>query len=257
MSVAEEILEMYPSIKADLFETLGWKVDFRPIVQIDKEGDILKKTTGSKMFVAYAVPKENLIVLDSSRVYAKPFSLESTLKHELCHLLLHRNIEGLPRWFDEGVCQWASGGIWELMAEDSERTLHKATLTGRLMGIEKLSSFPPDDLTLAYEESKSIVEYINREFDKQGILQVLNYLKEGYSLDESFQRGLSISTSELEVKWRGYLKRKYTWGSYLSHNLYGILFLIAALATTFGFIRMLKKKREYKDKNEEDDIEYK
>lgn len=253
--VAEEVVKMYPSIKRELTETLEWEVDFRPVVFLDKGGDTLKKTTKSDMFVAYAVPEKNFIVLDTLRVYAKPFSLESTLKHELCHLLLHRNIERLPRWFDEGVCQWASGGIAELLAEGGSETLHKATVTGKLIGIRELDRFPPDALILAYEESKSIVEYIDSEYGKQGILQVLKYLKEGYSLEDSFRRGLSVTTSELEGKWHTYLKRKHTWFSYLSRNLYEILFLVAALATMVGFMRMIKRKRKYLDETEEDDIE--
>lgn len=254
--VANEIAEVYSSIKGDLTETLGWEVDFRPTVIIDREGDILKKSTRSDMFIAYAIPKENLILLDTSKVYAKPFSLESTLKHELCHLLLHRNIERLPRWLDEGICQWVSGGIAELLAEDNKRVLQKATVSGNLIGIEELNSFPPDALILAYEESKSIVEYIEKEFGRQGILQVLKYLKEGYPLDDSLRRALSVTTSELEMKWHAHLKRKYTWISYLTRNLYEILFLIAALATILGFMRMLKRKKKYTDETEEEDIEH-
>lgn len=254
--VAKEVTEVYSSIKRDLTKTLGWEVDFRPTVILDSKGDILKKSTRSDMFVAYAIPEENIIILDTSKVYAKPFSLESTLKHELCHLLLHREIERLPRWIDEGICQWVSGGIAELLAEDNKRTLQKATVSGNLVGIKELGSFPPDALILAYEESKSIVEYIEKEFGKQGILQVLKYLKEGYSLDDSLQRALSVTTSELEMKWHAYLKREYTWISYLTRNLYEILFLIAALATILGFMRMLKRKKKYADETEEEYIEH-
>lgn len=247
---AEEVAKVFPSIKSELTETLGLKVDFRPVVFLDKGGETIRKTTGSDMFVAYAVPEMNLIVLDTSKVYAKPFSLKSTLKHELCHLLLHSIIETLPRWFEEGICQWASEGIAELLVEGNEKALQKATVSGRLISIRDLHRFPPDNLILAYEESKSIIEYIEKEFGRQGILRVLENLKEGYSLDKSLQRGISITTSELEVQWQAYLKRKHTWFSYLSRNIYGILFLIGALATVFGFMRLLKRKKEYVDEEE-------
>ncbi len=254
--VAKEVAEVYSSIKGDLTEALGWEVDFRPTVLLDKGGEVLKRTAKSDKFVAYAVPERNLILLDTSKVYAKPFSLESTLKHELCHLLLHRNIERLPMWLDEGICQWVSGGIAELLAEDNKRVLQKATVSGNLIGIEELNSFPPDALILAYEESKSIVEYIEKEFGRQGILQVLKYLKEGYPLDDSLQRALSVTTSELEMKWHAHLKREHTWIFYLTRNIYEILFLIAALATILGFMRMLKRKKKYTDETEEEDIEH-
>jgi hypothetical protein len=220
---AEEVAKVYPSVKSELAENLGWGVDFRPTVLLDRGGETIRRNTGSDMFVAYAVPQRNLIVLDTSRVYAKPFSLESTLKHELCHLLIHRNIERLPRWLDEGVCQWASGGIAEFMTEDGKRALHNATVSGRLIGIRELVRFPPEDIILAYEESKSIIEYIESEFGKRGILQILEYMKEGYSLDDSLQKGLSVTTSELDEKWQVYLKKRRGWFLYLSRNLYEIL----------------------------------
>jgi hypothetical protein len=251
---AEEVAKVYPSVKSELAENLEWKVDFMPTVLLDRGGETIKRNTGSDIFVAYAVPQRNLIVLDTSRVYAKPFSLKSTLKHELCHLLIHRNIERLPRWLDEGVCQWASGGIAEFMTEDGKRALQNATVSGRLIGIRELVRFPPEDIILAYEESKSIVEYIESEFGKRGILQILAYLKEGYSLDDSIQKGLAVTTSELDEKWQAYLKKRRGWFSYLSHNLYGILFFIAALATVYGFMRMLKKKKEHIDEPEDEDI---
>jgi hypothetical protein len=251
---AEEVVKVYPSVKSELTENLGWGVDFRPTVLLDRGGETIKRNTGSDIFVAYAVPPKNLIVLVTSRVYAKPFSLESTLKHELCHLLIHRNIERLPRWLDEGVCQWVSGGISEFMAEDGKRALQNAAVSGRLISIRELVRFPPEDIILAYEESKSIVEYIEKEFGKQGVLQILAYMKEGYSIDDSLQKGLSVTTSELDEKWQAYLKKRRGWFPYLSRNLYGILFFFAALITVYGFIRMLKKKKEQIDEPEDEDI---
>src|SRR4030042_6325866 len=68
---AEEVAKVYPSIKSELVEYLGWRVDFRPTVLLDRGGETIKRNTGSDIFVAYAVPQRNLIVLDPSRVYAK------------------------------------------------------------------------------------------------------------------------------------------------------------------------------------------
>jgi uncharacterized protein YqgQ len=250
-NVAEEVEKLYPVVKEELVDKLKWDVDFRPEVVLVKDKDVMMRMTGGDLIVAFAMPDRNLIVLDTSRVYTKPFTLEATLKHELCHLLLHSNIESekLPRWLDEGVCQWASGGVAELMANDGDKALAKATISDRLISLENLRSFPRDDksLLLAYEESKSLVEYIVNEYGEQGILQILRYLKVGYSTDDAIRKSLSVVTPELEMKWVAYLKRKYTWFSYLSHNLYTILFFLAALVTMYGFLMILKKKRAYVD----------
>jgi hypothetical protein len=258
-TVAKDVVKIYPAVKADLVATLDWKVDVIPDVILVKDKSTLRRMVGSDIIIAFAIPERNLIVLDTSRVYTRPFTLEATLKHELCHILLHSNIknERLPRWLDEGVCQWASGGIAELIADDGNRALTKATISDSVISIGDLIRFPRDEksLLLAYEESKSIVEYIVSEYGKQGILQILKYLKEGHSMDDSIQKSLSVSTSELEIKWLAYLKRKHTWFSYLSYNIYTILFSLAAVITVYGFIRLLKKKRAYVDEDEEKDRE--
>ena len=251
---AVEVAKVYPLVKSELTENLGWSVDFKPTVLLDRGGETIKRNTGSDIFVAYAVPQRNLIVLDTSRVYAKHFSLESTLKHELCHLIIHRNIERPPRWLDEGVCQWASGGIAEFMTEDGKRALQNAAVSGSLISIRELFRFPPENIILAYEESKSIIEYIEKEFGKQGVLRILAYMKKGHSLDDSLQKGLSFITLELDEKWQAYLKKERRWFPYLSSNLYGILFFFAALITVYGFMRMLKKKKEQVDEPEDEDI---
>ena len=254
-NIAQEVTKVYPTVRADLAETFRWEVVFRPEVVLVNNRVNFRKMVGNDIIVAFAIPNQNLIVLDTSRVYTKPFTLESTLKHELCHILLHHNIESerLPRWLDEGVCQWASGGIAELMASDEDRVIAKASMSERLIKIGELERFPLDErsLILAYQESKSIVEYIVSEFGKQGILNVLEYLKEGYSVEDSIQKGLSISLFELEKNWHAHLRRKHTWFSYFSNNLYTILFFIAALVTVYGFIRLLKKKKAYVDEDEE------
>jgi hypothetical protein len=252
--IAKEVEKVYPDIKSELVGTLKWEVDFRPEIILVKDKDAFRRMTGSNIVVAFAVPDKNLIVLDTSRVYAKPFSLESTLRHELCHVLLHRNIESknLPRWLDEGICQWASGGIAELITDSGERALEKSAVSDSMISIGSLTRFPNDEksLVLAYEESKSFVEYIVSEYREQGVLQVLEYLKQGYSTDDSISKGLLVSTSELENKWIAHLKRRHTWFSYVSQHIYTILFFLAALATVYGFIRILKKKRAYVDEEE-------
>jgi Peptidase MA superfamily len=256
-SIAREVDRMYPSLKNELSEVLQKEADFIPEVVLIKTTESFRKIVGSDMILGFAEPDRNLIVLDTSKVYTKPFTLETTLKHELCHLVLHRGIEreNLPRWLDEGVCQWASGGIDELMAGGNENALSNATLSGKLMDIRKLDRFPNDDasLVLAYEESKSFVEYIVSEYGKQGLLGMLAYLREGSSVNESIEKSLSINIVELENNWRAYLKRKYTWFSYLGNNIYTVIFAIAALITVYGFIRLLKKKRAYRDDDEGED----
>jgi hypothetical protein len=251
MPVAREIADIYPAVSSELSRTFRWEIDFRPEIILARDRNTFRKMVGSDSILAFAVPERNLIVLDTSRVYTKPFTLRTTLKHELCHLVLHRNIQGdrLPRWLDEGICQWASGGLAELMVEDPDNALAQAAASDRLIPLRELERFPDEDksLLLAYEESKSFVEYIISKSGEEGLLQAMGHFKEGNLLDEAIQRSFSMSLDDLEQDWQARLKRKYTWFYYLSSNLYTILFVLAALITVYGFIRLLKKKRAYKE----------
>lgn len=252
--IAKEVAKFYPFVRTELETTIGWNVDFRPIVIILKDRNTFKRMTSSDLIIALAIPKRNLIIIDSSRVYTKPFTLRTTVKHELCHLLLHRYIEDLPRWIDEGVCQWISEGLAEIMICNNEDILTKAVMTGRLIKLHDLKRFPNDEkaLLLSYEQSKNIVEYIIEEFGKSGLLSLLESLKDGDKLEDAIWKNFSLTISELEKKWHIDLKRKHTIFYYFSQNVYLILFLLGGLITIYGFIKLYKRKKAYVDENEED-----
>ena len=256
-NAAREVLKEYPGIRAELMRDLGWQTDFRPEIVLVKDRASFRKGVESDLVAALAVPQEDLIVIDYSRMNVHPFTLGATLKHELCHLELHHHIAGgkLPRWLDEGICQWVTGGLAEIMTDGSRSMLREAALSNRLMSIERLAErFPTDgrDLLLAYEESRSIVEYIKKEFGVPGLQRILEQMGRGDTLENAVIESILISPDELERRWRSSLAGRTWWLSSLGDHLYEILFLCAALITIFGFFRVLKKKREYKDEDEED-----
>ncbi len=253
---AQEVNAIYPTIKAELENTFRWKLDFRPTVMIIKDRSAFQRMAVSNLIVAYAVPKRNLIVIDYSKMNTHPFSIRVTLKHELCHLLLHHHIrEGtLPKWLDEGIAQWVSGGIAEILMGGKGAALKQASLSGTFISMRDLTkTFPREDksLLLAYEETKSIVEFIVSEFGVIGIRKVVNHLRDGDAIEGAIVKGFSIPLDELEKRWHGSLRTRITWFTYFSNNLYPILFFLAGLVTVYGFIRFLTRKRAYRDEEEE------
>lgn len=254
-NAASEALKLYPDIRADLAKDLGWKSDLRPEIILVKDTAAFRRTSESDLVVAQALPRENLIVIDYSRMNVQPFTLGSTLKHELCHLELHRNIANLPRWFDEGVCQWVTGDLSEIMNTGGQSIFREAALSNRLISLDGLTQrFPTDgrDLILAYEESKSVIEYIKKEFGNAGVRDILAHMSKGNDLESAIRKSLSISQDELERRWRASMTTKTSWFSYVGDNLYEILFVLAALITFYGFLRVLKRKREYKEEEEDE-----
>jgi hypothetical protein len=248
--VANEAVNLFPSIKNDLESRMNWTLDFRPTLVLTNNRERFEEITGSKVVVAYAVPQRDLMVIDCTKMNTAPFSLGTIIKHELCHLFLHSQVKNgrLPRWLDEGISQMASDGIAEIMMGRNGSILDKAVLSKKLLPMQRLNqSFPGDEesLLLAYEESKSFVEFINHEFGQEGIQDLLGNLRAGSNIEGAVLKSFSVPFYELERRWHMHLKKQITWFTYLANNLYMILFFVAALITVAGFVRMLIKKRRY------------
>jgi hypothetical protein len=107
-------------------------------------------------------------------------------------------------------------------------------------------------MLLAYEESKSIVEYIRKVFGVSALRSILENMSRGDDLEDAVLKSLLISLEELEKRWRSSLAERSSWVSYFRDNLYEVLFLSAALITICGFLKVLKRKREYKDDEDEE-----
>jgi hypothetical protein len=258
-NAAKEIVRLFPAVKEELAKQLHWEVRFRPEVVLIKDNGTFKMVARSEMIVAFADPERQLIVIDYSRMGVHPFDLDVTFKHELCHLLLHAHIpEGLPRWFDEGVCQWVTGGLAEILTDDRRPVLKEAALTGRLLRFEDLSVYFPEDrygLVLAYEQSRSFVEYIAETYGTPRLLQLLNALKDGSTMDDAVQKNLGLATGELERTWASHLSERVTWLIYLSDNLYEILFLFASLITIIAAVKIIARRLRRGAYREQDDGE--
>ena len=251
---AEVVAEGYGALKLELETILGWKVDFVPVVILVQERNDFQAITGSSLVVAVAAPDKNLIIIDYSRMNTYPFSLGTTLKHELCHLVLHHAITGgnLPAWLDEGIAQWVSDGLAEILSDGRGSVLEAAVLANNQIALSNLTKgFPTDreSLPLAYEESKSLVDYMVTEFGRTRMLSMLQYLKEGDGVDAAAMRGLGISMGELESRWHDHLRTKSSWFPYVTSNLAEILLFLAALLTIAAFLRLIITKRRYRDED--------
>ncbi len=258
-TVADDVVRLYPKLRRELEGFLGWNFDINPRVVLISQHRRFQELSGHKNFVAYAIPQKNLVVIDYTRMNMRPFTLEITLKHELCHLFLHRyvNNRNLPKWLDEGVCQWVSDGIGELYIDKNWSGLDAAVMAGRVIPFRRLGDYFPRDrasLTLAYEQSKSFINYIDRQYGYGALLEILAFLKNGESIDYAVMGSLDVSLEQLEKEWLAQLDTTPRWLIFLASHIYAILFFLAAIMTMFGFIRLLiKRRRIYREWEEEDD----
>lgn len=249
--------EIYPDIKKDLEKVIGWEVDFYPTIYLVKDHEHFLRMSGHPLVVGFAVPEEMLIAIDYSKMLSKPFSISSLMKHELCHLLLHKNIheKNLPKWLDEGVAQWVSDGLADIIMADYS-FIDRAIVTERLIPFKYLNQrFPGDNetLILSYAQSKSLVEYMANEYETNGIRDLLNSLRSGNDMESAVRETFFISFDELEKNWYSAMKKKVTWLTILIRNLYEILFFLAAISLIVAYVKIVIRKRAMRDY--EDDLE--
>ena len=257
-SAAREIIRIYPEIKLELEELFEWGLGIRAEVLLVGDSRTFQKIADNSLFVAFAVPEKNLIVIDYSRMNIQPFTLNITLKHELCHLLLHQHIrrEDLPKWLDEGICQWVSDGIGELFVNQNLSGLDAAVMAGSVIPFDKLTNYFPRDkgsLILAYEQSKSVIDYIERQYGNQAVLNLLDLLKNGDAVEDAVMGSLGISFERLEKQWIDHMEKTPRWLVFFANNIYGILFFLAGLLTFVGFVRLVRRRKKVYQEWDEDD----
>jgi hypothetical protein len=255
---ARYALRTYVDSKQALQTLFQWPVSFRPTLVLINDQQQFRQMAGHPLVIAYALPAENVMVIDHTRMTTRPLHLQATIKHELCHLLLHYHIKGrqLPRWFEEGVCQWASDGVADIILDTRQKRLPAAILSGRYAQLANLThAFPRDNngFILAYEQSKSIVEYISRTYGQQSVIDLLELLRQGNAFEPAVQIRFAISFDQLEAQWREHLQKNITWFTYFSIHLYEILFVSAALLTILAYILRVLRKKAYADQVEDSD----
>lgn len=253
---AQQVRRDFPFVKQELESLFHWSLNFRPTVVLVKDQKKFRQLAGHELVVAYALPGKNVVAIDYTKMNTSPFTLHTIFKHELCHILLHHQIKGdnLPRWMDEGVCQWASDGLADILIDPTRSLLPAALLSESDFDLAKLAhGFPQDNsgLILAYEQSKSVVEFMSRRYGAQGVRDLLGMLQQGADLESAFEKRFSISFESFEEQWRDDLKTNLNWFSYLAAHLYEVLFVSAALLTIFAFIRRLFKKKAYEKDGDE------
>ncbi len=254
---AEEVFRLLPDINSEIEMKLDMDIDFEFEIVLFRDRSNFLRLTDNNQYSAFAVPDTNLIFIDLSQMKVHPLNLRLIVIHELCHLTLHRyiNEDNLPRWLDEGISQWVSGGTYELIDLINSDVLKKAYLSKTLLSFYDIGNrFPAERLILAYEQSRSLIEFLEKEYGKDKIKHILYNLKNGDSIENSLYNNLSLNMKELENRWRNSLKYKYTWLSYLANNIYWILFITCAFLTIYGFIRLRVRMKRYSD--EDDDITF-
>jgi len=103
-----DILPIASRLLAEDEQTIGWKIQFTVQLQVFPTLDLYRDTTGEPGWVA-ASTRGGVIRLQPIAELRARKILDSTLQHELFHLLIESRAKpGLPIWFREGLALYFS-----------------------------------------------------------------------------------------------------------------------------------------------------
>jgi hypothetical protein len=191
-----------------------------------------------------AIPELQRIVLPA---YPTPRSADedrgTILRHEIAHLVLHRRVPGIvPRWFDEGYAEVASGG-WDV---ESAWQLRVAFVTGGVPPLDSLTLDWPggeQDAQMAYLLSATAVDYLRRRGGERGMAVLFaNWRREG-DFERALRTTFGITFGGFEDEWRRDVRNRYGWLAMLSS-----MALVWLFATALAMAAWIPRRRRNRRK---------
>lgn len=180
-----------------------------------------------------AIPSLNMMVMPTGEgVRVVEGEGLRTLRHEWAHLGLHGYMGDLrvPRWFDEGYAQWASGGF---DASEAWR-LRVLIAMGRAPSVDSLELRWPaarEPARTAYLLAASAVTYLLTNGGERGLEIFLERWREDRSFEAAFRETFGLTLGQFEEDWKRHVKDRYGWLFVLSHS--SLFWMVLALVLLF------------------------
>ncbi|MBU4376763.1 MAG: hypothetical protein KKD29_04715 [Candidatus Omnitrophica bacterium] len=218
----------------DLANKLSWKAEyyykkivghfgvpeFRPWEGKEK-GQIYLYKTKSDYMKATGAPEWSggIAQLSASRFATyedSPNLATTTFPHELTHILFHLFVgkKRMPLWVEEGMAQFEEED--ETTIYRSKRFIKWNIKEGkyiRLVDLFNMRVVPEDNVDLFYTESASVVDHLISDNIRTSYGKFLTYLKNGEpvesALAKAYQWKYKNGISDLETRWKEFVKRKY------------------------------------------------
>jgi hypothetical protein len=189
-----------------------------------------------------AIPELRRIVLpEYPGARVRDDDAATILRHEIAHLALHDRVARLiPRWFDEGYAEVASGG-WDV---ESAWQLRVAFITGAAPPLDSLTLDWPratGEARFAYLLSATAVDYLRRRGGDRGMRLLFEHWRELGSLEAALGATYGITFGQLEDEWRRDVRSRYGWLAILSNV--AIIWLAATGLVVAAWIPRRRRNR--------------
>jgi hypothetical protein len=163
------------------------------------------------------------------------------LRHEVAHLVLHDRLPGIvPRWFDEGYAEVASGG-WDV---ESAWQLRLAFVAGSAPPLDSLTLDWPGgerEARLAYLLSATAVDYLRRRGGERGMALLFAHWREEKGLEAALRATYGITFGQFEDEWRRDVRTRYGWLALFSNM--AVIWLVATGLVLAAWIPRRRRNR--------------
>lgn len=131
-------------------------------------------------------------------------SIEGIASHEITHVLVDdaagRAYTILPLWLNEGLAEFGNVAP----SESYDNALLYGIYTRRVRPLAHLTRFigDPDDVVIAYGQSRSVVSYMIHTYGEAKMAELMSQLDHSLSLDLAMMQVYGFDQDGLDAEWR-------------------------------------------------------
>lgn len=250
---ARPFLRCWPEVRARVRELTGAPLEEDVVLHLLPDAEALGEATGRMLgqrppdwVAGLAVPERRVMLVRLDLMGPRARRVRGLLLHELSHVAVGEiaarpEAHPIPRWFDEGLAQYAEGRSFVWQAPN----LQAAAFFGRLLPFGELEqAFPRGEgaSALAYTQAWDFVTHLARVAPGDTPLRrMLELMGRGHTVDQAVLLVTGLRLRAQERLWRSRLAADPGWilGAVIPLGL-GLVILVAAVV---GTVRARRRRR--------------
>ncbi len=137
-------------------------------------------------------------------------SVKATVVHEYTHAVVHELSGGrVPHWFNEGLAEYQEAKFSKI--SKPVRSLKQALDADQVLPWNQIESLfrgrSIDQVRLGYNQSHSVVAYLDQRYGFWHIPRLLKQMAQGASFEEALKQEFKSTAERLEKDWKRWLPR--------------------------------------------------
>ncbi len=180
-----------------------------------KENFLLASTLSEKEVDtsgAIGICKFNRLMIVSPRLLAFGYRWLDSLSHEYVHYLVNRiTLYNCPLWLHEGVAKYFDRKWLDkepsYFTAPCEHLLADAYLNKKLISFSRMSPSlvrldSQEEVSLAFAQVANTVDYLNRNYGREKLINLLQELKNSENYDSAFLKIYGLNQEKIEKNWQ-------------------------------------------------------